>query len=189
MAATVSGRAGRRYVPLLYLLRAASPWRLPPRDFPNRLTVQRYSYDWQAAGLLETINFLLLQQVNERAEREVSPSAGVIPGSSPGTSQTAKTTESGGLRGFDAGQEHQDRKRHIRCRAGSVGGRSSAHTTSAHYSLVKSSCASTAATVGPRPAAARTLLNIRRGAAVMWQKGAVYAEFRGATVSSALYIP
>jgi hypothetical protein len=29
---------------LLYPLRTASPWRLLPRDFPNRLTVQRYLY-------------------------------------------------------------------------------------------------------------------------------------------------
>src|ERR1700758_666364 len=63
---------------LLYLLRTASPWRLLPRDFPNRSTVQRYFYAWQAAGLWETINFLLLQQARERAGREASPSAGVI---------------------------------------------------------------------------------------------------------------
>ena len=29
---------------LLYLLRTASPWRLLPREFPNRSTVQRYFY-------------------------------------------------------------------------------------------------------------------------------------------------
>ena len=29
---------------LLYILQTASPWRLLPRDFPKRSTVQRYIY-------------------------------------------------------------------------------------------------------------------------------------------------
>jgi putative transposase len=51
---------------LLCILRTAYPWRLLPRDFPNRSTVQRYFSTWRMEGLWERVNFLLVQHSRER---------------------------------------------------------------------------------------------------------------------------
>ena len=92
---------------ILYIARTGCQWRMLPKDFPPFTTVQGYFYDWRDNGLFEQINFELLLQAREAAGREASPTAGVID------SQSIKSTESGGPRGYDAAKKIKGRKRHI----------------------------------------------------------------------------
>jgi transposase len=92
---------------IFYIAQTGCQWRLLPKDFPPFTTVQRYFYPWRDRGLWHHINHVLVMQAREAQGREASPTAGIID------SQSVKTTEAAGPRGFDAGKKIMGRKRHI----------------------------------------------------------------------------
>ena len=92
---------------IFYVLRGGIAWRLLPSDLPPKSTVFRWFSLWRDTGLFESINHLLVMADRERVGREASPTAAVLD------SQSVKTTESGGPRGYDAGKKVKGRKRQV----------------------------------------------------------------------------
>jgi transposase len=86
---------------IVYVTRTGCAWRLLPHDFPPWGTVWFYFRKWRNDGTLETMHDRLRERVRRREKRHREPRIAVLD------SQSVKTSDQAGERGFDAGKKGQ----------------------------------------------------------------------------------
>lgn len=90
---------------IFYLVVSGCQGRMLPREYPNWKSVYPYFQLWRNAGTWQRIHDTLRARERERQGRHKHPTAGCLE------SQSVKTTQMPGLRGYDAGKQVTGRKR------------------------------------------------------------------------------
>src|SRR5438045_1300783 len=92
---------------IFYVVRSGCAWRLLPKDFGPWQTVYGYFRVWSQDWTWTFIHDTLRDWLRKTEERKVAPTAAIVD------SQSVKTPDQAGERGYDAGKKIKGRKRHL----------------------------------------------------------------------------
>ena len=92
---------------IFYLLRTGAQWRMLPHEYPPRCAVFYHYAQWRRDGTWEHATQILRESYRGTIGRSPQPTAAIID------SQSIRTSEMGGPRGYDGGKKVKGRKRHL----------------------------------------------------------------------------